>query len=57
MNDPTPIQVKDQPEISGGSTIGIKYKDGILLAADTHLIYAGCYWYKDAQRINKVADN
>ena len=57
MYDPTPLKAKEAPEISGGSTIGIKYDKGILLGADTHLMYAGCYWYKDIKRINQISDN
>ena len=52
-----PITLKDHPEISGGSCIGIKYDKGVLLAGDRMLIYAGVYWEKDVQRIHQISDS
>ena len=53
----TPLKNADGPIISGGSVIAIKYDKGILMGADTMMRYAGCYWYKDIQRMHQISDN
>lgn len=45
------------PVCTGGSVIGIKYKDGIMLAADTAGNFGGLLRYKNFQRLTKVSDN
>lgn len=52
-----PLQHASGPVITGNSVIALKYKDGIIMAADTVLKYAGCQWYKGINRINKISDN
>ena len=41
----------------GTSVLAIKYKDGIMVAADTAISYGGMRKVKDARRIEKLNDN
>lgn len=43
-----------QPIVTGSSLIGIKYADGVMLAADTLLSYGSMAKYKDVCRIHRV---
>ena len=40
----------------GTSVFGIKYKDGVMIAADTAISYGGMRKEKDARRIVKLND-
>ncbi len=51
--DPTRTHTK-YPYVTGTSVIGIKYRDGVLLAADTLGAYGSTKRYKDTQRVVKV---
>ena len=52
----TPITHTTNPTITGGTIIGLKYKDGILIAADTQLNYGGFHIEKNRTRIHKVSE-
>jgi 20S proteasome subunit beta 7 len=43
-----------QPIVTGTSVLGIKYKDGVMLAADTLCSYGSLAKYKDARRLVAV---
>lgn len=45
-----------QPIVTGTSIIGIKYADGVMIAADTLLSYGSMAKYKDVSRIHRVGD-
>ena len=53
----TPLTHTTSPSITGGTIIGLKYKDGILLAADTQLNYGSFHTEKNQSRIYKVSEN
>ena len=40
----------------GTSVMGLKYKDGVILAADTAISYGGMKKEKDARRIVQLSD-
>ena len=40
----------------GSSVFGLKYKDGVMIAADTAISYGGMCKIKDARRIMKLND-
>ena len=40
----------------GSSVMGLKYKDGVMIAADTAISYGGMRKVKDARRIEKLND-
>ena len=40
----------------GTSVMGLKYKDGVMIAADTAISYGGMCKVKDARRIIKLND-
>lgn len=42
------------PIVTGGTVIGIRCKDGTLIAADTMASYGSYQKFKDVQRIHKV---
>ena len=46
-----------QPIVTGTSVLGIKYKDGVMLAADTLCSYGSMAKYKDARRLTKINDS
>eukprot|EP01006_Ploeotia_vitrea_P003979 TRINITY_DN113616_c0_g1_i1.p1 TRINITY_DN113616_c0_g1~~TRINITY_DN113616_c0_g1_i1.p1 ORF type:complete len:240 (-),score=4.01 TRINITY_DN113616_c0_g1_i1:112-831(-) len=52
-----PTTRTQQPIVTGTTVIGIKYKDGVMLAADTLGSYGTMARYKDVRRISKVSDN
>eukprot|EP00742_Colponemidia_sp_Colp-10_P000569 GILJ01000622.1.p1 GENE.GILJ01000622.1~~GILJ01000622.1.p1 ORF type:complete len:244 (+),score=42.31 GILJ01000622.1:75-806(+) len=45
------------PMVTGGSVVGIKYQDGVLIAADTLASYGTMARFKDIQRLQKVGQN
>jgi len=44
-----------RPMVTGSTVLGLKYKDGIMLAADTLCSYGNMARYKNTQRIAEVA--
>lgn len=46
-----------QPIVTGTTVLGIKYKGGVMLAADTLASYGSLARYKDVRRLLKVNDN
>ena len=40
----------------GSSIMALKYKDGVMIAADTAISYGGMCSVKDACRIHKLSD-
>ena len=52
----TPLTHTTNPTITGGTVIGLKYKDGVILAADTQLNYGTFHVEKNRSRIYKVSD-
>lgn len=52
-----PTSRTQQPIVTGTTTLGIKYKDGVLLAADTLASYGSMARYKDMRRLTTVNDN
>ncbi|CAJ1354956.1 unnamed protein product [Effrenium voratum] len=45
-----------QPIVTGASVIGLKYKDGVIVAADTLASYGSEARYKDVCRLKKVGE-
>lgn len=43
--------------MTGTSVVGIKYKDGIMIAADTLASYGSMARFRDTNRLLKVGDN
>lgn len=52
-----PIKHTTQPIVTGASVLAIKYKDGVLMMADTLASYGGLARFKDVQRVHKVNNN
>ncbi|KAJ1462613.1 nucleophile aminohydrolase [Pelagophyceae sp. CCMP2097] len=48
-----PIQHTSRPVVTGSSVLGIKYKGGVMLAADTLASYGSLAMFKDVRRITK----
>ena len=46
-----------QPIVTGTSVLGIKYKDGIMLAADTLASYGSLAQIRDMKRLAKIGDH
>ena len=46
-----------QPSVTGSMIVGLCYKDGVLLAADTMGSYGGLRRFKDINRVIKINDN
>ncbi|CAN0329823.1 unnamed protein product [Discosporangium mesarthrocarpum] len=46
-----PISHTTRPMVTGTSVLGIKYKDGVMLAADTLASYGSLARYKSVERI------
>jgi 20S proteasome subunit beta 7 len=44
------------PIVTGTSVLGLKYKDGIMMAADTLASYGSLARFKDVQRLRAVGD-
>lgn len=51
------VQKTQQPIVTGTSVIGLKYKDGIMLAADNLASYGSLARFKDIQRLHGVGSN
>ncbi|KAI5191258.1 20S proteasome subunit beta 7 [Nematocida sp. AWRm77] len=56
--------VHDEPQrdngksfVVGTSVLGLKYKDGVMLASDTQLSYGSYAKYKNTQRVAKITDS
>ena len=49
-----PRQHTKYPYVTGTSVLGVKYKDGVLIAADTLAAYGATKRYKSFQRVVKV---
>lgn len=45
------------PIVTGTSVLGIKYADGVMLAADTLASYGGLSRYEDVRRIRRVGES
>jgi len=52
-----PRKHTQRPIVTGTSVLGIKYKDGVMLAADTLASYGSLAMFKDMVRISKVGSN
>lgn len=50
-----PHQHTKQPIVTGTSVIGIKYRDGVMLAADTLASYGSMAMFTDVERLYKVS--
>jgi len=46
-----------QPIVTGTTVIGIKYNEGVMLAADTLASYGSLARYKDVRRIKKIGES
>jgi 20S proteasome subunit beta 7 len=51
-----PRQRTQQPIVTGTSVLGLKYKDGVMMAADTLASYGSLARYKSVQRIQTVGE-
>lgn len=49
-----PTAHTQQPMVTGTSVLGIKFKDGVMLAADTLASYGSLARFRDVQRIEPV---
>merc|ERR1711976_359864 len=45
-----------QPAVTGSMIVGLKYNNGVLLAADTMGSYGGLRMFKDMNRVIKIND-
>lgn len=45
-----------QPVVTGTSVLGIKYKGGVMMAADNLASYGSLARFRDVERLHKVAD-
>ncbi|KAG5182718.1 20S proteasome beta subunit [Tribonema minus] len=52
-----PRQRTQSPIVTGTSVIGLKYKDGVMLAADTLASYGSLARYKSVERIRPVGES
>jgi 20S proteasome subunit beta 7 len=52
-----PTRHTQQPIVTGTTVLGIKYRGGVMLAADTLASYGSMARYKDVRRISKVGDS
>lgn len=50
-------QHTSQPIVTGTTVLGIKYCDGVMLAADTLASYGSMARYKDVRRLEKVGES
>ncbi|KAF9050841.1 proteasome endopeptidase complex beta subunit [Hymenopellis radicata] len=50
------VQHTQQPIVTGTSVLAIKFKDGIMMAADNLASYGSLARFKDIQRLHKVGD-
>ncbi|KAF8638292.1 hypothetical protein AX17_002312 [Amanita inopinata Kibby_2008] len=51
------VQRTQQPIVTGTSVLGIKYKDGIMIAADNLASYGSLARFKDVERLHPVGNN
>jgi len=51
-----PVQHTQRPIVTGTSVLGVKYRDGVMIAADTLASYGSLAMFKDVERIHKVSD-
>jgi 20S proteasome subunit beta 7 len=51
-----PISHTQQPIVTGTSVLGIKYKDGVMLASDTLASYGSLAQIRDIERLVKVGE-
>ncbi|KAK3810880.1 MAG: nucleophile aminohydrolase [Benniella sp.] len=51
-----PIGHTQQPVVTGTSVLGIKYKDGVMMAADNLASYGSLARFRDVERLHKVTD-
>ncbi|KIJ92673.1 hypothetical protein K443DRAFT_685103 [Laccaria amethystina LaAM-08-1] len=51
------VQHTQQPIVTGTSVLAIKYKDGIMMAADNLASYGSLARFKDIQRLHAVGNN
>ena len=52
-----PTTHTQQPIVTGTTVIGLKYKDGVMLAADTLASYGSLARYKDVRRLQRIGEN
>ena len=52
-----PITHTQQPVVTGTSVLGLRYADGVMLAADTLASYGSMASFKDTRRLQKVGDH
>ncbi|KAJ3084800.1 Proteasome subunit beta type-7 [Quaeritorhiza haematococci] len=52
-----PMKHTQSPIVTGTSVIGIKYKDGVMLAADCLASYGSLARFRDVERLTKVGDH
>eukprot|EP00245_Coleochaete_scutata_P005207 TRINITY_DN18575_c0_g1_i1.p1 TRINITY_DN18575_c0_g1~~TRINITY_DN18575_c0_g1_i1.p1 ORF type:complete len:259 (-),score=33.58 TRINITY_DN18575_c0_g1_i1:254-1030(-) len=52
-----PVRHTDYPTVTGTSVLGIKYKDGVLMAADTLASYGSTKRFKAVERLKAVNSN
>ena len=53
---PTPLFCR-QPIVTGTSILGIRYKDGIMMAADTLASYGSLARFMDVRRLKDIGSN
>ncbi|GAA6061047.1 hypothetical protein JCM10212_004621 [Sporobolomyces blumeae] len=51
------VQHTQQPIVTGSSVIGLRYKDGVILAADNLASYGSLARFKDVRRLHQVGSN
>jgi 20S proteasome subunit beta 7 len=51
-----PVTRTQQPIVTGTTVIGIKYADGVMMAADTLASYGSLARYKDVRRIRTIGE-
>ncbi|KAF9340125.1 Proteasome subunit beta type-7 [Linnemannia elongata] len=51
-----PTSHTQQPVVTGTSVLGIKYKGGVMMAADNLASYGSLARFRDVERLHKVAD-
>jgi len=51
------VQRTQQPIVTGTSVLALRYKDGVMMAADCLASYGSLARFKDVQRLHKVGDH
>ncbi|KAJ8600983.1 hypothetical protein CTAYLR_006330 [Chrysophaeum taylorii] len=54
MESSSPMRHTTRPIVTGTSVLGLKYKDGVMLAADTLASYGSLAMFQDMRRISKT---